>query len=1683
MNTKTKWNLLCKHIMPLNEQKSYSEFLCLQEQSPAKAIAQLDGVFIYLSFKRMKQLALLKGKERLPQYYFQMEKMNYAWTKIRETYNCTMKELNNAHKFIIISEKKFIETIFSYDVEKAWLKLQFIFDLWYANHTEFAKSEKSSENQGNESDIKNKKVEQSTANLEINKFNPEQTNDKKFRHIEKNKNKTGADFTPSVSEYYIKADSKEFHELDTYQQSSVTNILDEDKPTEKESYSQTEKSSSSENQSLEKHFFSYLLELTQLRESVIRDYTKYESYWNLKGLKKISGCYLEDDSKEEDTLFSIHRPVILQTEKTPPTIPEELREWIDFNVKDEEATIRFLKHVKDVNRRVTQDFNDNSLRVQQGEAYSEKWNEWAKNLRNKNKQLRLYDDFFELVSRFEREGESLEFIYGRGIFTWKHQDPKIGDIQSPLLTIPLELELDAKKGIIAGKKIDDLVTINRDMFSGVRFPNTDKLENVYQRFSEMDILEPDADLYKEFINTISSQGAFYGRGQRSITIEQEPMIYDEAAFILRKKNTRVLRSDLESFLQLIEKEKLELNEAIQSLIYQEVKYPLKDTESSSQNNLLLGRNELYFPLPANEQQVQIIERLQNNYGVTVQGPPGTGKTHTIANLVSHFLAEGKRVLITSQKENALKVLREKIPEEIRDLCVPVLGGSRESLQEIEQSINIINEKLGELNIPELKKNVQDNLTEFDQSKRIEMELRSQLQKYAEKEGAILEYDGKELLRYEVAKLLSENTVDYRWIKDSVQLNGKFPLAEPDFKELWKYRNELRRTDLELVNMKLPHLNQDIKNTEDFEQLIDELDFYHEKQEDTEGVFKQYNLPKSQDKLEKIDRTVGVLIGYQTFLSNADNEIIFNELSAGGDRKQHWLDLYKSLHEDMEEVFQQHNKLIIYEIQLTGKKITDVKNDLILIKKHLQSGKKLTSFLFSMFKGKNLQYLIKEPVIDGRPIETLDDISIIETYISYRELKKGVEKKYNRNMKIVDGPSIDEQSEKFPYELEESLKVLDKIMEIFDVMQDIENSVNTQLLNLLKEDSQLKLKEKVKQAKHYLDYKEWQKQYNKEINLLETFEKQSQHPIFSKFKNALRKKNVTLWSEAIQELEEVRELQHKAIRFQELISVFESTLPLTKKEIINSLNIPLSFPEDYLDAFEAKRLQTWLDETKNMNQGLLNERLKKEKDTQKKLIKKIVSDATWSSQLNRITDEQKRALSSWKSFIKRVGKGTGKYAHQYLANARKQMKVAQHAIPVWIMPITQVMENFPIENEKFDVVIFDESSQCDIYAVNVLSRGKKSIVVGDDEQISPESIGVKREDVNDLVHRYIPDIPNAHLFDGNISLYEIAEQVFPKEGKLMLREHFRCVPEIIQFSNDLSYGGEMIPLRLPVENEKINPPVTAIHIQDGYNDLKEKDINYPEAERIANDISEMVQDNRFNEQSFGVISLQGTKQHKVLEKLIREKIGDAEFVNREIICGNSYDLQGDERDVILLSTVVAPNRNFRALTKLEDKQRYNVAASRARNQLRLYHSVTTSHLNPDDLRNKLLNYCQNPTRVKQEIEDINHLVESPFEKDVIQLILGKGYRVTPQVKVGNYRIDLVVEGVRNRLAVEVDGEKWHGPEQFEADMQRQGMLERAGWEFWRVRGREFYLDREEAMKSLWETLDELDIKPRKEMKIH
>ena len=101
-------------------------------------------------------------------------------------------------------------------------------------------------------------------------------------------------------------------------------------------------------------------------------------------------------------------------------------------------------------------------------------------------------------------------------------------------------------------------------------------------------------------------------------------------------------------------------------------------------------------------------------------------------------------------------------------------------------------------------------------------------------------------------------------------------------------------------------------------------------------------------------------------------------------------------------------------------------------------------------------------------------------------------------------------------------------------------------------------------------------------------------------------------------------------------------------------------------------------------------------------------------------------------------------------------------------------------------------------------------------------------------------------------------------------------------------------------------------------------------------------------------------------------------------------------------------------------------------------------------------------------------DSWFEVDVALQIAGNGFRVVPQFEFADRRIDLVVQGEKSQLAVECDGDFWHGADVYTADMERQRKLERCGWIFFRIRESRYYADPEKALDPLWSLLERMGI---------
>jgi very-short-patch-repair endonuclease len=486
---------------------------------------------------------------------------------------------------------------------------------------------------------------------------------------------------------------------------------------------------------------------------------------------------------------------------------------------------------------------------------------------------------------------------------------------------------------------------------------------------------------------------------------------------------------------------------------------------------------------------------------------------------------------------------------------------------------------------------------------------------------------------------------------------------------------------------------------------------------------------------------------------------------------------------------------------------------------------------------------------------------------------------------------------------------------------------------------------------------------------------------------------------------------------------------------------------------------------------------------REVTSKLAAEHAWLHCLTRMRQEQRQALQAYKSNMAALGKGMGRYAPRYRRAAREAMLIAQDAVPAWVMPLPQVAETIPAQPDSFDVIIVDEASQVGIDALFLLWLAPRVIIVGDDKQCAPGT--TRREEwqkVFDRLDTYLPDVPAAFRsgFEPQSNLYELLSARFPQV--IRLTEHFRCMPEIIGWSSKQFYDDRLIPLR-QFGTDRLDP-LQVVFVEGAYTEGRDTNIRNPiEAKHIVEKLHELLDDPAYAGKTIGIIALQGSGQVRLIETMVVESIDPAIREQRDLQVGTPPQFQGDQRDVVLLSMVVTtPGR---ALGQREEQRRFNVAASRARDQMWLFTSVRPDQLRANDLRRSLLTYVQNPPSWQQAVpefagvqEDVRQRpFESLFEQRVFLRLRRRGYHVIPQYQVNDRRIDLVVVGAGGRLAVECDGRAWHtSPDQVREDLERERELRRLGWKFWRIRESEYCFDPERALQPLWQELDRRGIEP-------
>lgn len=1405
------------------------------------------------------------------------------------------------------------------------------------------------------------------------------------------------------------------------------------------------------------------------------------------------------DDKDREKVFKEFR----KNYKQGVDIPEGLKDWVTIlpNKLPEAISVRYEPDY----------WVDHPALAKLLDGYTENdWKPWAEQVKKVYKANLLYDQLYALRLLLKNEGDNYELLLGHGVLTWQHQG--VGTIYTPIFLSPLTLDFDASKRTIE---------INPDPM----FRNFVETSSLYETDNpaEMDLitwgdtinanpfdfwhLETLKGQAQTLVNYISPDGEdkFTDEIVSAPTASKNPSIWNAPVIFARKRTNDMWSKYAATIRKDIEQYGVEATEFITDLVGEYDEAPVGAHDGSGEKaeggNVSIPESELFFPLPWNDEQKRIAERLDANYGVVVKGPPGTGKSHTIANLISRFLAEGKSVLVTSQTSKALEVLRDKLPENIRSLAVSQLQQTAKRDDVLQQSIGEISSNLGERDTKFSDARAENVRRDLKRVREEKATLAAKIRQYILTDSSEkLVIDGAEIKPIDAAKFVDKNKDNeaIAWFTDKVSFDADPEFTEEDLQELYDLAKEIESVDRTLHKEDLP--NPSILPNEDV--VLSAFASYRDLTVKSKSSNESFSKAKiGQEQLAQLWELLNKAKKVLSSINKDYEQEIFDACAISQNEREKWSSILSKISEKIQVIAKGRNSLIGHIVSgQSNLSAHDLREAVEALYAKASKGK-LSTF-GKMLLPTNAKRLLETYKVDGVEPDGPERIEILRNTILVEAAERDINTLLEQGLSTLKNPPEVNIDRLDMVKLEVFVAGLQRLVNYhsdFSAINACFNEVKelSDLSFTKKEDIDAAIELTASRAASFelknleKSFTEWEETIRSSVNF------RTQHAIVDDLAQAIVKHNSTGWKSCVEGLDLLVGKKEKAIRLNELCEQLKKQVPQLCGEIIELADQKQKFdcPQNLLVAWKVARLESWLNSIHDHDdidslQGQLERLSKKEFE----LNSELVTVLAWQRQIDKVTKRQRDALMAWSDAMKKYGKGTGKYANKWLNSAQQSLKEAKNAVPVWIMPLHRAAQMFSDPTPgMFDVVIFDEASQCDIRGLTIGYLGKKLLVVGDPDQISPAGIFQDQEKTFELISRFLFDIPHKDNFSITSSLFDLAKIRIP--NMIQLNEHFRCVPEIIAFSNHYIYDSKLKPLRHPHPKGLLKPALVPILVEGGYQNTNNK-VNEPEAKAVVEKLVELLEDPNYQKRpdghlcTFGVISLLAEDQAKYIKDLILKhpKIGEKIIEERKIICGDAYAFQGDERDVMLLSMVRAldPNKPNDTVAPLTDKgaaQRFNVAATRARDQIFLFHSIPLEEFrNQNDWRFKLLNWYYDPK--KEELNAGREALKKEFDSgrasqfsyEVGNLILDKGYQVLPEYPVIGYRIDLVVQGAEARLAVECDGDQYHTLENWEEDQVRERQLRRAGWEFWRVTGSSFYRHKEKALDSLWKKLEELGIRP-------
>lgn len=1333
------------------------------------------------------------------------------------------------------------------------------------------------------------------------------------------------------------------------------------------------------------------------------------------------------------------------------------------------------------------------------------WTPWAETERVRRKTIARYNRLFSLQQAIASDGAEtpLELVWGIGYATWK-KEGFATPVKYPLLVQSCEVTLNERSFDLEVRPRDIEPRLEADCYVEMELPGVKQLEAYWRNAlasgaHRVNPFEPDT-----FEGTLKAAVGYLDPTGKYVTLDSTvaPSAPSDALMISsswvlfgRKRSGDIFLEDIKRLKKKVEQAP-SLPNVIRSLVERgdstvrvRPEQPFRGLASSDS---VPNASELFFPMPYNDEQVSIVQKLYANDGVVVQGPPGTGKTHTIANVICHYLAQGKRVLVTAKGESALSVLQEKLPQGIRPLSVSLLSDERDGMKQFEHAIQTIASRVASLDPTRTASSIAAAEEKLNQ---LHAKISVVDQTVAARAAAHMrtyEYQGRKVTAEDLAKHIIEGVELHQWFDDEPALQGESALQFDETSV-----NALRRARM-AVGHDLSYLDKKVPRPSRFPSWSEVLGLHRDlvKAKSIEASVSEGNLlalvdSRSQtfESAQKLVAFLDARMSVKARLANVREawlESLIKRLTATtpDDPGLHAL---LAVLGDIQSLEQLRREFLAKAIE--APEDAETNPDFIQAVTRLASGK--SAFSLPLGKGDARKAVAAVSVAGAVPTGN-DAWQSVSDLIDWRVQVRKVLARWKSLASDFALAMPDEQGVAGFKSLSAWQPIIEDARQLtvdFDahLHPRVQEVFGKSTADRLQHTGELFVASIFTSLHAHVDKGRLAYGLNKVQELISALDGCTGSIVDGLrafFTDSLGSVTVdeaalqTAWLQSQAELSRIIALQPHLDAISNAADAIESSgAPKWARRLRTepaTVDLDTVAPGQWHDSWRWRQAVMLLEQIDG-HQALraLFEDRRTLTVSLARTYQDLVAEKTWLGVFNNSPDAVRQALQAYLNAVQAMGAGTGLRAVRHRRTARDAMAQAYQAVPCWVLPQWRVSETIPPEVGLFDLVVIDEASQSDIWALPALLRGKKVLVVGDHKQVSPSAVGTAEEKVKELVGRFLGNQPFGSEMTPDKSIYDLARVVFAGNS-VMLKEHFRCVPAIIEFSNREFYQNDIRALRVPKANERLDPPLVDVFVKGGF---RKGDVNAPEAMAIVKEIQSILADHQFNGRTIGVVTLLGTAQAAAIHELIASEISPMDIVARKIAVGPPPVFQGRERDIMMVSMVLGPGDRS-AANRADIHQRFNVALSRARDRMYLFRSVHENEFKEDSLNAKVISHFKQPFHHDiKKVLALREKCESCFELEMFDELTRRGYRVEPQVPCGGYRIDFVVEGNEGRrLAVECDGDRFHGPGQWQDDMARQRVLERAGWTFWRCFASTFVRRRDEVIFDLLQTLDKLGIAP-------